>query len=765
MTTYQSTLYTSQHYTTVPTTSHPKVITKWSNISDLRSTRHGSTSRRNSKASKKSSGKSGKSKKSKSSSSSAKQKASWINLGPAKKKFTDRAKKTARLIKKVQSTLNDPHQPNTVGSLQANHQKLSNQCLQLKQSDSEALELVLQHPALSSNSQTRIKNVLELCNHIKERDYPTLIKELEDLLKQIEAMLQDLVQTQPLASKRTTNDIPIHNHLAASGIHSITSTQTDNSRNSANSQEPHQEEQKHQPPTTTNTGGHSSTEPKGPVLSKIQSDPVPVEPIVSTSDLSPRTATHCPTTDNALPPPKAYSEIEAMFSKFSKLIQTEITQKFDATIQKMDGKIGRCAETQDALFQSLQAMRTNLEIVQDQMEQQQAPNRFDQSLESIDAPLRGQDTTQWCLSSQSTKAQNNSNSAQAKLKLPDYTEPMVQSPSPVRHSPTTPHGGYTADINTILNTLKPFSGAPEHYSLFITRFNSLVHNNPAIDIIMKQNILISLLEGESKELITSDDLSEWAYNDLRTNLEDVYNTKFDRRKQLIETYRDLPFHQTEFDQMNRDLMKHICTTNSLQKYGISINDPFLIDSFVDKLPSRIMQPVIKNIRNKTPSFMDVANLVRSLISEHRAVDEAEKRKKNRTQVNEVCTAEINKISTPSSAPARQNYRQNKGHHPTTTISKWRSAPCTFCHKDHAACDCKLPPTEKRNSIMQQHLCYNCFRNTHTVKNCTSKFVCNRCHRKHHSAICPETDNGDTPVNTIVTDENTKQFFRNNGVDI
>ncbi|EFP06411.1 hypothetical protein CRE_07664 [Caenorhabditis remanei] len=108
------------------------------------------SSRRN-KTSKKTGGNRKKSNHSGSSkSSTAKQ---WKNLAPAKTIFSKRAKKTALMIEGIQLILDNPDEPEITSILQASYTKLSEQLTKLDNSDSEALSLVLKHPALCSNSE------------------------------------------------------------------------------------------------------------------------------------------------------------------------------------------------------------------------------------------------------------------------------------------------------------------------------------------------------------------------------------------------------------------------------------------------------------------------------------------------------------------------------------------------------------------------------------------------------------------------------------
>ncbi|EFP01133.1 hypothetical protein CRE_26932 [Caenorhabditis remanei] len=522
--------------------------------------------------------------------------------------------------------------------------------------------------------------------------------------------------------------------------------------------------------STNNTGCHpfpSSFEPNGPILTKPKSS----EPHhkIYMSDSTPPTL---PNNNYKANPATTLNAIEAMLQRFGETIKAELTQTINIAVKRVDKRVDKTVETQRFLIQTVQAMRTNLEIVQDQLEQQQQQLREEHSLQTTD-PQSTRETHQLCpTSSHNGNKSKDDATLSNKAPSPESPSPLIQSPSPTHCSPISTQASYHTDLTTIFNTLKPFSGDTDHYSLFITRFNSLVHSNPSINTILKQNILISLLEGDSKDLITSDELSESAYEDLRANLERVYNRKTDRRKQLIENYRNLPFHQTDYIQMDKDVMKHVCLTNSLQKCQVAINDPFLIDTFVDKLPARIMRSFIKMTRHSTPSFLEAANLVQTLISENRAVDEAEQRKKNRTQVNEICMADINKLT--EAQPHRHYVNQNNQHNNnrsntqtegTPKLSKWKSAPCIFCHQDHASNTCTMPIKEKRDAITKQNRCLSCFRRNHKVTECPSSYTCITCSNKHHSSICPEKEKVETQVNCLTTNENIKQFFRSNGIDM
>ena len=65
--------------------------------------------------------------------------------------------------------------------------------------------------------------------------------------------------------------------------------------------------------------------------------------------------------------------------------------------------------------------------------------------------------------------------------------------------------------------------------------------------------------------------------------------------------------------------------------------------------------------------------------------------------------------------------------------------CIFCKGSHATHLCTVITDRQRRLeiVKQNHLCFNCLAR-HKVSQCTSKFRCRHCKRKHHTSLC----NGD-----------------------
>ncbi|PIC36212.1 hypothetical protein B9Z55_015291 [Caenorhabditis nigoni] len=663
--------------------------------------------------------------------------------------FTKRATAARNLISQVTEILQNQSQPDFIAIIQNCYNALNEFILSLTNYEGEALMLVKQHPALSSTSEIRKRNIQELINHIKSRHYDSLVNEMDDLLSIIEALLQE----QPNNRRRKTDLTPINHSEVMDKLVKIPSM-----RHTKSSSQRKKEE----------TGSY------GPIQSKKQEPDFRKEflPNQETPILRNNRSKSKSHIDKQINPHHNSTDTNTENHQIQKML-TMMMDQFRQLSSTTNQSLKQIHQVQNQLVSNMNQLQANFVDLQDQLDHIHSSDK----LPSLQTNPTKQGDTQRDQHVDSSE-QSFSVKVTPRAKQLHTHQQQIMSPENTTYSPSPSF--YGMDINTILQTIKPFSGKQDEYSLFITRFNSLVHKNPSLEPAMKQNILISLLEGDAKELITSDQLSEWAYDDLRSNLEKVYNKTTDRRKQLMENYRNLPFHQTDYVQMERDTMKHICIINSLQRIGITVDDPFLVDSFIDKLPSIIMKTVIKNNRKKNMSFMDTAALVQTLISENKAVAEAEQRKKNRSQLNEIYTAEVNNasIQPPASTSGQsspmprgqKSYPPHKGGHKTFSqgpTPPWKTNPCKFCDAKHETRNCPLSPQEKRKKLQELNLCGNCLGNSHIAKDCRAKWTCYICHQKHHKSLCLNKGKMDMLINLLNVNniEDTTEFFRKNGVDV
>ncbi|XP_070548743.1 uncharacterized protein [Ptychodera flava] len=92
---------------------------------------------------------------------------------------------------------------------------------------------------------------------------------------------------------------------------------------------------------------------------------------------------------------------------------------------------------------------------------------------------------------------------------------------------------------------------------------------------------------------------------------------------------------------------------------------------------------------------------------------------------------------------------------TTTRQKApKPQHCAFCKKTgHKPTDCTVvtDKTRRLEIVKRDKLCFNCLSGTHRVSDCKSKFKCQVCKRKHHTAICT----GETPKHPAATRDDVR----------
>uniref|UniRef100_A0A8R1DF14 Uncharacterized protein n=1 Tax=Caenorhabditis japonica TaxID=281687 RepID=A0A8R1DF14_CAEJA len=86
------------------------------------------------------------------------------------------------------------------------------------------------------------------------------------------------------------------------------------------------------------------------------------------------------------------------------------------------------------------------------------------------------------------------------------------------------------------------------------------------------------------------------YFNLLEELDTLYNNSTDRLDRNEFLYKSLPFHQTNYSEMEKDLLRHVAAVNALKREGVAINCKTFIQIMVDKLPYELMRSANKLIK-------------------------------------------------------------------------------------------------------------------------------------------------------------------------
>ncbi|CAI2312825.1 unnamed protein product [Caenorhabditis sp. 36 PRJEB53466] len=367
-------------------------------------------------------------------------------------------------------------------------------------------------------------------------------------------------------------------------------------------------------------------------------------------------------------------------------------------------------------------------------------------VERLQTEMLGQREIIQALQQQIDEMRRTSRQAQSSHGSPFYQE-MAR--------PTTRPTTTIDSVRDILDTLDSFSGEePDKYPEFITQFDQLVNKNETFTDETKYCILKKLLKGDARLLVTTTTFSKADYEQTLKLLKATYST--DRRPILTATFRKLPFHASDFEEMEKDLAKHIITANRLKLYNIDINHPLIIEEFIKKTPNPIMTHVLRQLRTKELSFEDVTKTVREKIMEMRFIDDASHDQKLRVSSNEVCVAQVperngsskyskqnrfNKRNKDNSNDKKSNENKTtKGGSRTDKEGSSGKPKCFFCKSaDHHPTKCTKPADEKKKVMNEEKRCLNCGTQGHARNNCKSSFSCFFCGKRHFSGMCETGD--------------------------
>ena len=167
--------------------------------------------------------------------------------------------------------------------------------------------------------------------------------------------------------------------------------------------------------------------------------------------------------------------------------------------------------------------------------------------------------------------------------------------------------------------------------------------------------------------------------------------------------------------------------SNLKSYEISISswDPILVYFCSSRLPEITLTLWEHTLKDKTaiPTWKSLDNF---LTNRYRTLESvAETRNSNSSNVTSKARVDLS--------------FQQKQNHIKTFQTKVKGPICPLCpNQNHIIRFCPkfnlMIPENRFHEIKKQKLCINCFSKTHSVANCTSKYVCSKCSKKHHTLL-------------------------------
>ncbi|KAI5644501.1 pao retrotransposon peptidase domain-containing protein [Phthorimaea operculella] len=302
-----------------------------------------------------------------------------------------------------------------------------------------------------------------------------------------------------------------------------------------------------------------------------------------------------------------------------------------------------------------------------------------------------------------------------------------------------------------------FDGKVENWTTFRDTFRTLIHENSTISNIEKYYYLLSSVSGQALSIVKSMPVSGDNYAIVWSALQKRYENK----RMLATAYLDKMFNFKPMTETASNLNNFVQTYQenmiALEQLGI----PYMASFILFYVALRSLDPVTRREFEQTMAPGDIPNMTDLLQFVER---QARVLEMTECKIASIKSAIPTKPSTSKSAStAYQNSDASKSSFTkrpslaTGVASADNSESrnfhtCLYCQKPHSIYRCidynNLTPEQRTAKVIELKLCENCLRDDHTVAECTSKYSCTVCKKRHHVTL--HMDSTDTPKEDSVT---------------
>lgn len=276
----------------------------------------------------------------------------------------------------------------------------------------------------------------------------------------------------------------------------------------------------------------------------------------------------------------------------------------------------------------------------------------------------------------------------------------------------TPH----ADIKLPKIDLPKFSGKLCEWLSFRDLFTSSVHNNSSLSDAQKLNYLQSSVTGEASNIIKAMFVTDANYSIAWNLLSNRYQNEREIAFSVIGKLLSLPNMHADSSSSLRLLVDSISECKrQLETLGLPVDkwDAILGAIVIQKLDKASIQAYELSLTTTAiPAFNDMLQHL-----EHRA---------------RALASGVHRMPSASKQPHAASGKI-RVHHTNT-----KQPRCKICNGMHQHHKCpkflEMPPAERHVQIKKINVCFNCLQDNHSSMNCTSKFTCRHCNKRHHSLI-------------------------------
>jgi len=325
-----------------------------------------------------------------------------------------------------------------------------------------------------------------------------------------------------------------------------------------------------------------------------------------------------------------------------------------------------------------------------------------------------------------------------------------------KHSPTdasnASHSSHSSTGETLrLPKIQPpiFNGNLEDWSSFFDTFNALFHNNTALNDVQRLHYLKTSVSGPAADIIKNFSITaenyQVAYDELVHQYENKCLTIQSHIRALLHSHKVNTISAADLRRLHHHVSTHVRALKALGQ-PVQSWDAWLVTLICGQLDATTAGEW--QLRQDTKELPTCASIV-SFLSKR------------------VAAYEAGIISHTTDKPAKA---KPAAHNNKSFFTQPRGSKCPLCSATLKMYSCdqfnKMSIPERRKTITNLMLCYNCLNAGHKVK---SYYFpgCPKCGLRHNSKIHDDNvakANSKTPDNEEHTDQTTHTVLYTNPVD-
>ncbi|XP_038116927.1 uncharacterized protein LOC119769097 [Culex quinquefasciatus] len=270
--------------------------------------------------------------------------------------------------------------------------------------------------------------------------------------------------------------------------------------------------------------------------------------------------------------------------------------------------------------------------------------------------------------------------------------------------------------------LQKFTGIIEEWLSFRDLFVSLIHSKAELSDVEKFYYLRGCLDGKPAGLIDHLKITAESYTVAWTILLNEYDNDKLLKKRQIQSLFELPVITEESSSDLHTLVDgflRIVQTLDRVLEEANFKDLLLVNILSSRLDSITRRAWEEYSAKDNDTLKDMTDFLQTRI---RILESLPKKKADSKVVRQ------NQVrSKPAVVKASYNTAQESG------------GPCCACSGTHFLHQCKSfqqrTVSDREALLRTNSLCRNCLKSGHLAKDCSSRFSCRNCNKRHHTLLC------------------------------